>query len=193
MPFLHADCPDCQDSAHDSRQSDALGRPALLHLTRALPDEAATIALGGELASALSPGLVIWLNGDLGAGKTTLTRAMLRALGYAEAVKSPTYALVEVYAVSNLYLHHFDFYRFNEPEEFEDAGLGEYFQKNAVCLIEWPEKAIPYVPAPDLVADFQFLPPMQGLSGLNELAGRQIKWRAYSELGRQCLSTLQNP
>ena len=110
-------------------------------LTLRLSDEAATNALGAALAGTLAPGMVVWLDGDLGAGKTTLVRALLRALGHAGPVKSPTYTLVELYSVSSLYLYHFDFYRFNDPEEFDDAGLGEYFRKDAVCLVEWPDKA----------------------------------------------------
>ena len=115
-----------------------------------LPDEAATQRLGAALAAALQPGLVIFLEGDLGAGKTTLARAMIRALGHQGPVKSPTYSLVEVYVISSLYLYHFDFYRFESPEEFLDAGLDEYFNENAVCLVEWPERAQGCVPSPDL-------------------------------------------
>ena len=102
------------------------------------------------MAPLLQPGLVIFLEGDLGAGKTTLVRALIRGLGYAGPVKSPTYSLVEVYVISSLYLYHFDFYRFESPEEFLDAGLGEYFNENAVCLVEWPERADGCVPSPDL-------------------------------------------
>jgi tRNA threonylcarbamoyladenosine biosynthesis protein TsaE len=113
-----------------------------------LPNEAASGRLGAALAAALRPGLVIFLEGDLGTGKTTLVRAAIRALGYGGPVKSPTYSLVEVYVISSLYLYHFDFYRFESPEEFLDAGLAEYFNQNAVCLVEWPERAAGCVPAP---------------------------------------------
>jgi tRNA threonylcarbamoyladenosine biosynthesis protein TsaE len=106
-----------------------------------LADEAATTDFARKLAVCLHPGLVVYLEGDLGAGKTTLVRALLRALGHKGPVKSPTYALVEVYVVSSLYWYHFDFYRFNHPEEFVDAGLGEYFRNDSVCLVEWPDKA----------------------------------------------------
>jgi tRNA threonylcarbamoyladenosine biosynthesis protein TsaE len=115
-----------------------------------LPDEPATQRLGAALASLLQPGLVIFLEGDLGAGKTTLARALIRELGHTGPVKSPTYSLVEVYVVSSLYLYHFDFYRFESPEEFLDAGFDEYFNKTAVCLVEWPERAQGCVPSPDL-------------------------------------------
>uniref|UniRef100_Q47BK1 tRNA threonylcarbamoyladenosine biosynthesis protein TsaE n=1 Tax=Dechloromonas aromatica (strain RCB) TaxID=159087 RepID=Q47BK1_DECAR len=106
--------------------------------------------LGEALAPLLVPGLVIFLEGDLGAGKTTLSRAMIRALGHSGPVKSPTYSLVEVYVISSLYLYHFDFYRFESPEEFLDAGFDEYFNDTSVCLVEWPEHAQGCVPSPDL-------------------------------------------
>jgi tRNA threonylcarbamoyladenosine biosynthesis protein TsaE len=115
-----------------------------------LPNAAATDAFGARLAACLRPGLVLWLEGDLGTGKTSLVRATLRALGHAGSVKSPTYTLVELYKLSSLYCYHFDFYRFNEPEEFQDAGLGEYFRADAVCFVEWPDKAAGYVPEADL-------------------------------------------
>ena len=167
------------DGAND-RPSDAVSA-----ITRVLPDEAATIAFGRQLAPLLSPGMVVWLDGDLGAGKTTLVRALLRGLGHVGPVKSPTYTLVEVYVVSNIYWYHFDFYRFNEPEEFDDAGLGEYFRDDAVCLVEWPEKAVGYVPPADLVLRFR-------LVDGNSASGRILDLVAKSEGGRKCLSELQN-
>jgi tRNA threonylcarbamoyladenosine biosynthesis protein TsaE len=87
----------------------------------------ATGQFGQQLAPLLSPGMVVWLDGDLGAGKTTLVRALLRALGHTGPVKSPTYTLVEIYVISRIYWYHFDFYRFNFPEEFLDAGLWRVF------------------------------------------------------------------
>jgi tRNA threonylcarbamoyladenosine biosynthesis protein TsaE len=144
-----------------------------------LPDEAATQRLGENLARTLVPGLVVFLEGDLGAGKTTLARAMIRALGHAGPVKSPTYALVEVYVVSSLYLYHFDFYRFESPEEFLDAGFGEYFNEASVCLVEWPDKAAGCVPSPDLCIHLQHA----GSARVAELA-------ASSERGASCIRTL---
>ncbi|QDX80842.1 tRNA (adenosine(37)-N6)-threonylcarbamoyltransferase complex ATPase subunit type 1 TsaE [Denitratisoma sp. DHT3] len=150
-----------------------------------LPDENATLALGAALASvltsALAAGLLIYLEGDLGAGKTTLVRGLLRALGYPGRVKSPTYTLVEVHEVSGLNLYHFDFYRLNQPEEYLDAGLDEYFAGNGVCLVEWPDKAGPYLPAADLRV-------MLDLAG----EGRRACLAAGSERGRQCLAGLTN-
>ena len=154
-------------------------------LTLGLPDEAATIALGCKLAPLLHPGMIVWLDGDLGAGKTTLVRAMLRRLGHTGPVKSPTYTLVEVYVVSNIYWYHFDFYRFNDPEEFADAGLGEYFRDDAVCLVEWPEKAAGHVPQADLVLFFRFPTNRQD-------PGRILDLFAYTERGALCLNTLEN-
>ena len=115
-----------------------------------LRDEGATLALGAALAAALVPGLVIYLEGDLGAGKTTLARGVLRALNFTGNVKSPTYTLIEPYTVSRLHLYHFDFYRFTAPDEFQEAGLEEYFTTAGVCLVEWPDKAQPNLPSPDL-------------------------------------------
>jgi tRNA threonylcarbamoyladenosine biosynthesis protein TsaE len=115
-----------------------------------LPNEPATLALGAKLAHALRPGMKIYLSGELGSGKTTLVRGVLRALGFEQKVKSPTYALVESYQLSCLYLQHFDFYRFKESAEWEDAGFRELFDAADVCLVEWPERAGDRLPEPDL-------------------------------------------
>ena len=157
-------------------------------LSLSLPDELATIALGRELASLLVPGMVIWLDGDLGAGKTTLARALLRGLGHTGPVKSPTYTLVEVYVVSSIYLYHFDFYRFSEAEEFEDAGLGEYFREDAICLVEWPEKAAGHVPEPDLELVFRFAAVER--EGVD--AGRILALHARSEAGLRCVNAIKS-
>ena len=119
-------------------------------LTTFLPDEDATLALGAALAEAVEPGMVIYLEGDLGAGKTTLVRGLLRAAGHRGAVKSPTYTLVEVYELSRLDFHHFDFYRFHDPREWIDAGFRESFNGRIVSLIEWPRKAQGLLPPADL-------------------------------------------
>ena len=148
-----------------------------------LADEEAMTAFGARIAQTTQGHGLIFLEGDLGAGKTTLVRAVLRALGHAGPVKSPTYTLVEVYVVSSIYLYHFDFYRFNEPEEFADAGLGEYFRENAVCLVEWPEKAAGYVPPADLALVFSF--PDEAVD-----SGRRLELFARSEVGQKCLNEL---
>ncbi len=115
-----------------------------------LSDEAATLAFGAQLARELQPGITIYLSGDLGAGKTTLVRGLLHSLKYEGRVKSPTYALVELYVVSKLNLYHFDFYRFRDPEEWHEAGFRDLFNQSNVCLVEWPEKANGLLPPPDL-------------------------------------------
>ena len=111
-----------------------------------LPDEAATLALGSRLARILEPGLFVALSGNLGSGKTTLTRGILRGLGYQGKVKSPTYTLVELYNLSKLDLYHFDFYRFNDPQEWLDAGFRDHFEPSNICLVEWPERAVGLLP-----------------------------------------------
>lgn len=149
----------------------------------ALPDEAATLSLGARLAACLPedarPAAVVYLEGDLGAGKTTLVRGLLRKLGAGGAVKSPTYTLVEPYVISGLNLYHFDFYRFKAPEEFLDAGLDEYFSSDGLCLVEWPERAQPYLPSADLRIRL-------ALDG----GGRRAGIEAVSARGRQWLSAL---
>ena len=150
---------------------------AALHL----PDAAATEAAGAHLAGGLAGGMIVTLSGDLGAGKTTLVRGCLEALGWMGPVKSPSYPLVEHYPLSSLYFYHFDFYRFNEPEEFLDAGLDEYFSGHGVCLVEWPDKALPYLGKPDLTLDLHL--------GSTEHT-RNAHLQAFTERGRTCLSSL---
>jgi len=144
-----------------------------------LPDEAATRALGARLARVIEPGLAIYLHGDLGSGKTTLVRGLLRGLGYQGRVKSPTYTLVELYIVSRLNLYHFDFYRFKDPREWRDAGFNEYFNGASVCLVEWPEKAAGLLPAADLDLALEFA-----------ADGRDLSVRAGTESGKACLPRL---
>ncbi len=119
-------------------------------LTIDLPDEAATLALGARIAALLSSGVSIYLSGDLGAGKTTFSRGLIQALGHEGRVKSPTYTLVELYVISKLNLYHFDFYRFNDPEEWNEAGFRDLFNETNICLVEWPEKAGDLLPLADL-------------------------------------------
>lgn len=118
--------------------------------SRFLPDESATLQLGESWAESLQSPLVVYLQGDLGAGKTTFTRGLLRGLGHQGAVKSPTYAIVESYPLPSLTLHHFDLYRFSTPEEWEDAGLDDLFSDGSVCLIEWPQQGGEFTPPADL-------------------------------------------
>lgn len=107
-------------------------------------------------AKHISIGSVIYLVGDLGAGKTTFARHFLRALGYDGTVKSPTYTIVESYSLPKCEVHHFDLYRFQTPEEWEDAGLDDLFHSNSICLIEWPSLGGEFVPQPDWVFEFSY-------------------------------------
>jgi tRNA threonylcarbamoyladenosine biosynthesis protein TsaE len=145
-------------------------------LTFYLADETAMLDFGNRIAGFLQPGLTIFLYGNLGAGKTTLARGILHGLGYPYVVKSPTYNLVEIYKISRLYLYHFDFYRFNDPQEWEDAGFREYFNPASICIVEWPEKAEDLLPMADLQITIKI-----------HDQGRSIEIRASTELGTQCL------
>ena len=151
-----------------------------MQLTRFLSDEAATLAMGAKLAKVLTTGLTLYLDGELGAGKTTLVRGALRGLGYQGKVKSPTYTLVELYTVSSLYLYHFDFYRFADPSEWVDAGFREHFNPDTVCFVEWPEKAGEYLPTPDVRI---------ALSVVD--TGRSLQLKAETEAGKKCLAGLE--
>jgi tRNA threonylcarbamoyladenosine biosynthesis protein TsaE len=153
--------------------------PLRTHRTLHLPDEAATARLGGRLAACLAPGMRLYLHGELGTGKTTLVRGLLRALGFQGRVKSPTYSLVELYVVSRLHLYHFDFYRFIDPEELSDAGLSEYFAGDGVCVVEWPDKAGDAIPPPDIE-----------LTLTHAGKERDVRIRALSEAGKRCVTGL---
>ena len=144
-----------------------------------LPDESASLALGARLSQVLHAGLVVYLTGALGAGKTTLARGILRGLGYTGIVKSPTFTLVEVYRLSSLYLHHFDFYRFKQPQEWSDAGFRDMFGGEGICLVEWPEKAGALLPAADLYVTL-----------LHEGDGRRVGFTARTQSGLECMRHL---
>ena len=148
-----------------------------------LADETATMALGAALAAVLRPGVCIYLSGDLGAGKTTLIRGLLRALGVQGRVKSPTYTLVELYVISTLNLYHFDFYRFHDPEEWNEAGFRDLFNGTNICLVEWPEKAGSLLPPPDLRVSLGPTPAM----------GRTASVEAQTPIGRTLLPAILFP
>lgn len=145
-----------------------------------LPDEAATLAFGAQLAQAISAGMVIYLRGNLGAGKTTLVRALLHALGHQGRVKSPTYTLLEQYHAGGLNLRHFDLYRFQDINEWDSAGFSDEFDGNNICLVEWPEQAAGLVPPADLEIFLDILP-----------EGRSIRLQANTPSGHACVAQLQ--
>ena len=117
-----------------------------------LPDEEATLVLGAKLAKTVRGGIV-YLKGELGAGKTTLVRGFLRELGHEGSVKSPTYTLVEPYEIDGLALAHLDLYRVNDPVELEYIGLEDVLRDVSLTFIEWPEHGLGYLPSPDLVIE----------------------------------------
>lgn len=120
-------------------------------MKRYLSTEAETEQFGAELWTALPEKCMIFLHGQLGAGKTTLVRGFLRAAGFTGAVKSPTYTLVEEYRLNHRKIVHFDLYRLADPEELEWIGIKDYFDQDCVCFIEWPEWGKGFLPEPDVV------------------------------------------
>ncbi|MFZ5652925.1 MAG: tRNA (adenosine(37)-N6)-threonylcarbamoyltransferase complex ATPase subunit type 1 TsaE [Pseudomonadota bacterium] len=144
-----------------------------------LPDPDATQAFGRRLARLLAPGLVIYLSGPLGAGKTSLCGAIIGALGHCGPVKSPTYTLVEPYLLTFGNVYHFDLYRLADPEELEWIGARDYFDGGSLCLIEWPERGSGALPPPDLTLQ---LTPANG--------GRRLLAGAGSARGRELLARL---
>src|SRR5688572_32036367 len=145
-----------------------------------LPDAAATEALGAALAPGVTPGRVLHLRGDLGAGKTTVVRGVLRALGHEGTVKSPTYTLVEPYALSRLHLYHFDFFRLKDAVEWDSSGFREYFGPHAACLVEWPERVGAALATPDLELQLDFAP-----------VGRRASLSSRTPSGEAWLSSLR--
>ncbi len=145
-----------------------------------LPDEAATAAFARRLAKSLdTPCGVILLQGDLGAGKTTLARACLRALGVEGRVVSPSYTLVEPYNAGPLRIFHMDLYRLSDPEELEYLGVRDFDPGADLLLVEWPEHGRGWLPAADLCLQFQDAPP-----------GRRLACRAGTARGQQWLENL---
>jgi len=143
------------------------------------PDEASMESLGRRLGAAIEPGLVVFLRGDLGIGKTTFSRGVIRALGHAGVVKSPTYTLVEAYELADLQVFHFDLYRLADPEELEFMGIRDYFGDFSVCLVEWPEKGLGALPSPDLVITILWAD-----------SGRRLAFTAPTEQGKRTLARM---
>jgi tRNA threonylcarbamoyladenosine biosynthesis protein TsaE len=151
---------------------------AIIEERRFLPDSAATMHAGMRIAAGIRGGMVIALSGELGAGKTTLVRGMLKGLGWRGIVKSPSYTLVEHYVISSLYFYHFDFYRFGDPDEWRYTGFAEYFRPDSLCVIEWPERIGTWLPEVDLAARLEYSD-----------SGRALTLRAATAAGRACLET----
>ena len=153
------------------------------HYKTYLPDEAATQALGKSLTHCLQSGLIIYLIGNLGAGKTALTRAILHAAGHQGNVKSPTYTLVEPYQIvvqgQSLTCMHFDLYRMISPDEFIEAGFRDEFNDHNICIVEWPEKAATLLPPADIHITLTVLE-----------RGREVHLQAISEKGVTSLGRL---
>ena len=141
-----------------------------------LADADATLLAGARLARGLRGGMIVTLSGELGAGKTTLVRGMLRGLGWGGAVKSPSYVLLEYYQISSIYFYHFDFYRFEDAAEWETTGFSDYFRPDAICAIEWPERVAALLPVIDLSVRLRSAEP-----------GRQLQVRASTLAGNACL------
>lgn len=156
-----------------------LARAVATLVLQTMPEAVKTATSPAIAHDGSSNGMTIYLQGNLGSGKTAFVRAFLQQCGVKGRIKSPSYALLESYKVSSLYFYHIDFYRFNDPRECEDAGFRDLFRPNAVVLIEWPEKAAGQLPSPDLHISLQY-----------EGEGRIVGLRAETERGQQWLKTL---
>lgn len=144
-----------------------------------LADESATLAFGARLMRGLPADGLIFLHGDLGAGKTTLVRGCLRAAGHGGAVKSPTFTLVEEYQIEQRRIFHFDLYRLTDAEELEWLGMRDYLAGGALCFIEWPERGAGWLPAADVE-----------LRLAHRATARAIEYWAGTEKGRHIIAAL---
>jgi tRNA threonylcarbamoyladenosine biosynthesis protein TsaE len=145
-----------------------------------LANEAETVAAGERLGRCLEMATVVYLDGDLGAGKTTFCRGVLHAYGHTGAGKSPTYTLVEPYELAAVTVYHFDLYRLGDPEELEYMGLRDYFSDESIALIEWPERGAGVLPSPDIQVNIE----QQGV-------GRRLVVQALSERGRRIVTQIK--
>jgi len=141
-----------------------------------------TLALARRYSDIICPGDLIFLDGELGAGKTTFVRGMMRGLGFLGKVKSPSYSLMEQY-VLNFTINHFDLYRFKSASEWEGAGFSEFINKTDVNLIEWSEKALDALPTPDLIIFFTY-------TDQDGSDGRNVRFKSLTSRGEQCIDLL---
>jgi len=149
-------------------------------LFREVHGEQAQEALGEAIGSQLRPGMVVHLRGEIGAGKTTLTRGILRGLGVTAPVKSPTYTLVEPYESPRGEVYHFDLYRLADPEELHFFGAEEYFSPRAICILEWAERAGEVLPQPDLVLQAEY----------RDSDSRTVRLKACTDSGKTALAVI---
>ncbi|MDO6445030.1 tRNA (adenosine(37)-N6)-threonylcarbamoyltransferase complex ATPase subunit type 1 TsaE [Colwellia sp. 1_MG-2023] len=149
-----------------------------------LVDEQATVTMGKTIANIvkgeLNQGIVVYLNGDLGAGKTTITRGFVQGMGHDGHVKSPTYTLVEPYDLADWQVYHFDLYRLADPEELEFMGIRDYFNENCCCFIEWPEKGNGLLANADITINMAY----QGEQ-------RVVEFQSHNILGKNLLLALE--
>lgn len=152
----------------------------MTELTFQLNNEDETIAVGQKLARHIQAPLTLYLTGDLGAGKTTLSRGLIQGLGHKGAVKSPTYTLVEPYELDGVEVYHFDLYRLNDPEELEFMGVRDYFTNSSLCIVEWPDKGEGLLPDADIHLHLNYV---------NQ--GREIHIRALTDSGQTLLAAIK--
>jgi len=142
-------------------------------------DESEMIALGAKVAVVLQGNEVIYLRGELGAGKTTFVRGLLNAMGHSGNVKSPTYTLIEPYSINGRDVYHFDLYRINDPEELETMGIRDYCDGKSICLFEWPEQGNDVLPTADIILTLTHSDP-----------GREVNIESRSSHGEDILNQL---
>jgi tRNA threonylcarbamoyladenosine biosynthesis protein TsaE len=141
----------------------------------AFPSERYLEIFANKFASDLQVPLVIWLEGDLGTGKTAFSRALIHALGYKGRVKSPTYGLLEHYQLSSLQVLHLDLYRIGDPGELEFLGVTDLLDEQTILLIEWPDRGKGWIPKPDFIFKFSYAE-----------QGRDLNWIAFTKTAQAC-------
>ena len=150
-----------------------------MQFTQYLANLEQTLTFGHKLAKAMPPSMIVYLSGNLGAGKTALVRGCLQAFGHEGAVKSPTYTLVEPYELPEQQVYHFDLYRLGDSEELEYVGIRDYTDSRAICFFEWPEKGLGCLPEPDLDITLEI-----------KDSGRQVNILANTPEGKRVIQEL---